>query len=584
MKLLIALPVRLFLLLLSVGLVMTCAANLPQEVTLKRPLGEAKPFNADGIMLQNLADQSQVSIGQYMKDHQLKFMVITFGSQGCAVCMQKARYLQANLVNDGYNLLGSAAKDVVQLVGVITDPPASRNDVLSLVGSEGLTHLSWWDPGHNVMMDYFQPEGKNFSVPLTVMVSQTEILWRVPSWESVSGPDLINKIAATLGVDANPPPINPDNPDGSDSVQPLLAKEQNNRFDDVKLARCSDLADVSLGALLPNEGSDFRAVLLSNKLCNSDEACVEARSRLRNWSAECESRWGKRCALRELVTDQTACGGGTDELFVGGKEFLSVFSDHFNWGYAPVETAPGRWRLPEVAGPIALVFDQMGKLVFSREGQINESLSERMNSDQLANRAAGPDFPMWLSGMPIKKAVPRDIIGVERRFSQVRSLSKYTLVMFWNTWCGSCFEELEDWHTRADSPYKFCQERPDFCQVVALETGRAESQSPPSEYLNGLINGNDDFEGWNKKGWTMPLAVEDLPLQDGRAPLGWYDGWFRARFGSKEPRNVLYDREGKVVGAWLGLPGEHGPEKALQKLLRAEQLKTTKSESLKVNN
>jgi hypothetical protein len=36
-------------------------------------------------------------------------------------------------------------------------------------------------------------------------------------------------------------------------------------------------------------------------------------------------------------------------------------------------------------------------------------------------------------------------------------------------------------------------------------------------------------------------------------------------------RRLVYDREGKVVGAWLGLPGEHGPEKALQKLFQDEQ-------------
>ena len=568
-----ALAARLAFVCIGVAPLIGCAAKLPREVTLKRPLGEAKPFNANAIMLQNLADETEVSIGQYMKERNLKYMVITFGSQGCAVCMQKARYLQANLVNDGYNLLGTGAKDVVQLMGVITDPPASRNDVLSLVGSEGLTHLTWWDPGHGVMMDYFQPEGRNFSVPLTVMVSQTEILWRVPSWESVTGPELISKIAATLGVDANPPPVNPDNPDGSDAVQPLLATERPNRFDEVKLTRCADRSEVGLGTLLPSQDFDFRAVMVSSKSCASDDACVEAKLNLRNWLSECEPRWGKRCALREIVTDQAFCGEGVSELFVGGKEFLSVFTDHFNWGYVPVETTPGRWNLPEVTGPIAMVFDQSGRLVFSREGQIKESLTERMERDQLTQREIGPDFPIWLSGLRADKAVPRESAGVARRFSQIRPLSKYTLVMFWNTWCGSCFEELEDWHARADSPYKFCQQRPDFCQVVALETGRAESQRAPGDYLNGLINGNDDFEGWNKKSWTIPLAVEDLPLQDGRAPLGWYDGWFRARFGSKEPRNVLYDQEGKVVGAWLGLPGEHGPEMALQKLFQGEQAK-----------
>lgn len=567
---------RLWAILTTMFFVWTasCAAKLPREVTLKRPLGAAKPFNADSISLLRLSDETPVSLGQYMRDHGLKYMVMTFGSQGCAVCMQKARYLQSNLVNDSYNLLGSDAKTVIELVGVVTDPPQSRNDVLSLVGAEGLTHLAWWDPGHDVMMDYFQPEGQNFSVPLTVMVSQTEIIWKVPSWEPVSGPDLINKIAATLGVDANPPPVNPDDPAG-DIVYPLLAQEKANRFDQIKLTQCSDRSEMGLGALMPSEEYDLRAVVISKKLCIQDELCRDVSLSLQSWLSDCQNRWGHRCVVREITTDKQACESSIDSGLVGGQEFLAVFKDHFNWGYKPNEVSAGRWQLPDVAGPLTLIFDRTGKLVFSREGKIDDSLVERMGRDQLHQREVGPDFSVWSTGQVNPKISPRKPLtqeGSSKTFSQLRQSARYTVVMFWNTWCGSCFEELEDWHSRSDSPYRFCSERPDFCQVVALETGRSESDLAPADYLSGLVNGNDDFEGWQRKGWTMPLAVEDLPRQDGQAPLGWYDGWFRARFGSKEPRNVLYDREGKVIGAWLGLPGEHGLEKALQKLHKDETL------------
>lgn len=556
------------------GWIVGCAAKLPREVTLKRPLGEAKPFNADAISLLRLSDETPVTLGQYMRDRGLKYMVMTFGSQGCAVCMQKARYLQSNLVNDSYNLLGNDAKAVVELVGVVTDPPQSRNDVLSLVGAEGLTHLAWWDPGHDVMMDYFQPEGQNFSVPLTVMVSQTEIIWKVPSWQAVSGPDLISKIAATLGVDANPPPVDPDNP-GGDVDYPLLAQEKANRFDEIKLTQCPDRSETGLGALLPSNEYDFRAVVVSKKLCSLDALCRDVSLSLQSWLSDCQSRWGQRCVVREITTDEQACENSIDGGLVGGKEFLDVFKDHFNWGYKPNEVSSGRWQLPDVAGPLTLIFDRSGKLVFSKEGMIDDLLVERMGRDQLLQRETGPNFPVLATGPVARKEFPRKPLVQDvssKTFSELRQSAKYTVVMFWNTWCGSCFEELEDWHSRSDSPYNFCSERPDFCQVVALETGRSESELAPVDYIKGLMNGNEDFEGWQKKGWTMPLAVEDLPRQDGRAPLGWYDGWFRARFGSKEPRNVLYDREGKVIGAWLGLPGEHGLEKAIQKLHKEDSL------------
>jgi hypothetical protein len=140
------------------------------------------------------------------------------------------------------------------------------------------------------------------------------------------------------------------------------------------------------------------------------------------------------------------------------------------------------------------------------------------------------------------------------------------MMMFWNTWCSSCTEELQEWHLEESSGYGFCRAHPEFCQVVALETGRAESGVASREYLAGLIRGNDDFDGWVSRGWSMPLAVEAEPYADGRAPMGWYAGWVRARFGSSEPRTVLYDREGKVVGVWRSLPGEHGPRDMLKKL------------------
>lgn len=548
--------------------VFSCAAKLPKEVAIRRPLGEAKPFNPDAVILKNLASQSELSLGQYMRDRQLKYLVLTFGSQGCAVCMQKARYLQSNLVNQDYSLLGAAAKNVVELVGVVTDPTEARDDVLSLVGNEGLSHMSLWDPGHTVMMEYFQPESRNFSVPLTVMVSQQEILWRVPSWEPVSGPEIIQKIAATLGVDANPPPVNPDNPQDTVS-RPLLAKEQQNRLDDVKIWRCSDRAVVSLSERLPVQEKGLRAVLVSRRACIGDPACEEAKSALERWKPDCEATWGRQCQVQQLVTDSAYCSDDQN-LYAGGQEFFSVFSDYFNWTYTPIQSAPGKYQLPEVLGPLTMVFDENGKLVFAREGAVGDSLDLRMQADQLTSRDIGPAFPVWIETSRKLDSFPREKAGTVTNFSKLRSGSKYTLVMFWNTWCGSCLEELEDWHARSDSAYNFCKERPEFCRVTALETGRSESGLSPPDYLAGLVNGNDDFDGWLKKGWTMPLAVEDVAQPGRGSPMGWYDGWFRARFGTKEPRNVLYDQEGKVVGVWLGLPGEHGPEKALQSLYKSE--------------
>jgi thiol-disulfide isomerase/thioredoxin len=266
--------------------------------------------------------------------------------------------------------------------------------------------------------------------------------------------------------------------------------------------------------------------------------------------------------MKELVVDEQLCATQGD-VFAGGQELFDVFADHFSWSYAPIREGQGTLKLPVVKGPLTLIFDEAGKLVFSAEGAIGDTLSKRMQNDRLASRAKGPDHPLFGDDFRKTNQVPT---GAPVTFSNLRTRARYTVVMFWNTWCSSCVEELYEWHKEQDSAYKFCAKQPDFCQVLALETGRAESGQSPKDYFAGLVNGNDDFDGWLKRRWTMPLAVEDIPLADGRAPMGWFAGWIKARFGSSDPRVVIYDKEGKVVGHWRSLPGEHGPRDTLKSI------------------
>jgi len=549
--------------LFSVIMSASCGAKLPREVSVHKPIAIETPLDLNAIEFVRLEDQSRVNLAQYMQSRQLKWLVLTFGSKGCGICMEKARYLQANLVGNEYNLLGPAAKDSLELVGVSTDPASSRQELLSLVQEQGLSHLTLSDPGHEIMMRYFQPAGRQFSVPLTVMLSNAGIVWRVTSSDSVSAEGLIEKIAATLGVDANPPaPTTPESPGGEIS-RGLLARDVPNRFDQVTVQNCASRSTQQLSEILPKDGNDFRAVLVHKGNCSGDSVCSDALNGLLAWQSACKERWGVSCVSAELVTELAVCGNEAS-LYFGGQDFYQTFGDHFNWGYEPVDVSPGKVSLPEVKGPLTLVFDGNGRLVFSKEGALGGELSAKMDGDGLKSLSVGPDFPMYVDHRPAKAA------GAEG-FSTLRQGSKFTMVMFWNTWCSSCSEEIEEWHRDPDSAYNFCKEKSDFCQVVALETGRAESGLAPSDYLSGLILGNDDFDGWKAKNWTMPLAVEDFPRPDGQASKGWYSGWFRAKFGASEPRTVLYDQEGKVVASWKSLPGEHGPRDAMKKLFEIEK-------------
>jgi hypothetical protein len=555
------------LLLFQLGL-QSCGAKLPTAVTRHTPVALEQVVNLDEINLTRLQDGSPVNLGQFMRDSKLQWLVLTFGSEGCNICMDKADYLQKNLVDNQYQLLGASAKDSIALIGVTTDPASRRESVYAnLVEAKKLTHFEWSDPaapGGNIMMRYFQPAGHGPGVPLTVMLSTRGIVWRVGSWDHLSAAQIVEKIAATLGADGTlqpPPPVDPP-PPGSNGDRSLLAKERPDRLNDLNVTSCAGRNQTSLGALLPPLANGLRAVLVHQESCDGNPACVDARRALQSWQSNCSNRGQKTCVMKEIVVGEQNCTGEA-ELLAGGQEFFEVFADHFSWSYAPITEAQGRFRLPLVKGPLTLIFDETGKLVFSAEGAIGDALTKRMQNDQLASRAKGPDHPLFGDDFIKANHVPA---GAPMTFSSLRSRTRYTAVMFWNTWCSSCTEDIEEWHREQDSAYRFCSKQPEFCQVLALETGRGESGQSPQNYFSGLVSGNDDFDGWLKRRWTMPLAVEDQPLADGRAPMGWFAGWVKARFGSSDPRVVIYDSEGKVVGHWRSLPGEHGPRDTLKSL------------------
>ena len=552
---------------LSGAMISSCGAKLPREVSIRHPVATAtaEKMDLDGVVLKNLQDASTVSVGQYMRDNRLNWLVLTFGSQGCGVCMEKARYLQANLVGH-YNILGEGAENKIRLIGVTTDPEKDREQLLTLVQDQGLTHLQWSDPGHIVMMNRFQPEGMGFSVPLTVMLSRDGVLWRVSSREKLSPTQLIQKISSTMGgTTSQPPPIDPEVPFPPPIDAPLLAREIPERLNAVNLKSCRDRSIANLGEILPIVKDGLRAVLLRRENCEDSDACRDALVGMNAWKLACQSKGGRSCEFQELVLSGDYCSESSG--FFGGEEFFEVFADHFSWGYAPIDVGPGRTKLPEIKGPLSLVFDDLGRLVFSKEGALGDSMIQRLEQDGMRSRAIGPNYPIVANMAPVSKN-PRDNVT---SFSALRTQAKYTMVMFWNTWCSSCTDEIQEWHREQDSAFNFCKAHDQFCQVVALETKRSESELSPEAYLQGLIDGNDDFDGWRRLGWTMPVAAEGLPSADGTAARGWFDGWVRARFGSSEPMTVLFDREGKIVEKWRSLPGEHGPRDALNYLLKLEE-------------
>jgi hypothetical protein len=560
------------LILLSSVNFISCGSRINPVVKLNRPIAGEEFVDLDAIQLLKLQDGTSVNIGQYMRDQKLPWLVLSFGSQGCGICMEKARYLQTNLINTEYASLGllPEPQNKVEVIGVFTDPISSRDELLGLVsGTElPLTIMSWMDPSHNVMMKYFQAAGRSFSVPLTVMLSPRGILWRVNSNDKISAEDLIKKIANTIASDAHPtPPTPPPSPPTPPPVQiSLLGSEVPERLNGSVVTSCGDRSQSLLGSVMPPVAGGLRAVLVHKDACLSNAACVEAREALMAWQTECGLTRGVVCSFKEVAVDAGQCLKDPN-LLTGGLEFYETFADHFNWGYTRENDGPGRYKLPEVRGPLTLIFDGAGRLVFSKEGVIGQSLSQRMIHDQLQDRAEGPDFSVAWNQFPIKYPSANNLAT----FSKVRSQSKYTLVMFMNMMCSSCLEEIGDWHAEQDSPYHLCLANPSFCQVTAIET-MPDGALPLVHLSNVILNPDSMYEfGWVSKGWSMPVSVEGDQLTNGQAPNGWFNGWFKAKFGSSEPRVVLFDREGKVVSSWKSLPSEHGARDTMQKLFNEER-------------
>ena len=535
--------------ILSSTVLAHCGARLPQEVSINRPIASEQSLDLDKISFTEMKSGSPVTLGSYMRGHGLTHMLLTFGSTGCAVCMEKTRYLQQNLVGH-YNLLSADADQHFELKGINVDPASKRADVLRLVEEESLDHLAWADPRGDVMMAFFQPTGLSLSVPLTVLINNRGVMWRITSKEHVTPDQIMRRVASSLGSDGTSlPPPPPPKPEPQPLPVPdltLLGQERPDRLAGVKMDACGRGSSVLSEVMA---GKKFRIVIASHDDCSDQTVCGSVQRVVQRFLPTCNAETGG-CGLVVLAGQVQTCD---DVHWRGGGEFFQTFRDHFNWHYAPVQINH-KWVLPDVAGPLTMVFDAAGKLVLSHEGALTpDELAQRWQIDHWTARAAGPNWAL---------AIPTGTTS----FSQVRATSRYTLTVFWSTICTGCVEEISAWHA-SDQVLSWCRARPDFCQVQSVETGYPDSGLPSdvASYLQGLLHGSPDFDGFDKLGWNIPLAVDMISPTGADADHRWFDGWVRTLYGP-DPRSILYDREGKIVGSWIAKLGETGPFDMLKKL------------------
>lgn len=524
-------------------LVATCGSRLPREVTLNRPTGESLPIDLTKVNFTDLATGNQLNAAEYMDSHSLNYMVLTFSSQSCSTCMEKAHYLETNLVGH-YAQLGPNSNQF-ELHGVNTDVASARPQVLQNMKLQNLTHINWADTtgAESMMMTYFQPNGKPYGVPLTVMVDRHSILWTIPSDEHIELPDLLRKIGASMGqgnVEVKPTPTPSKKPPVEISA---LAEEKPGRLAGLTVNACG--ASTATTAHEVFAEADLKFLVVDKANCAVGSTCDQDRLAVTDFLSTCQ---GKTCQLmtlgQTLKNGDAACANG---VFAGGEKIFATFKEHFNWHYE-LEFDPGLHLAP-LNGPLVMAFDSEGKLVFSKEGTVTkQDLVARWGADQFTHRAEGPAYKIYTT-------------KGERNFSEWRQQAKYSVVQLWGFGCSGCEEELTTWHMPGHL-VDWCASRPDFCQIVSVEDSYPADDMPGSvpNYFNttflAAVKAKNPI-------WKPDLMAMDLTPPQADAGHRWFSGWGWGTFGDDpvfgtSGRAVLYDREGKIVDSWVSKADEHG--------------------------
>ncbi len=584
-----------------------CASKLKRQLTDNTPESRSveEALDTSQINFTDFASGATVNLKAYMEASDRDYLLLTFGSKGCTACNEKAALLTKDVIGKHSLFLTDPGKRF-EIVGVNTDSePAKR-----LAGYLGkFPYIRWSDPAGLGMIGHFVPPGRKFGVPVTVMVSRTGIAWRIMPEESTSIEILIEKVEITLqlrggeaagtgeggddGGAADGPAVDGsgdasdasdasdgtgaedagttdaddgtdgattdggstdatgdggatdavDGSDDGDGVVPTdLASMTPGRLKRVTVKGC-DGVEQNLAAALGS--ADYRFVSVVRGACGP--AC-EAQMRALKYVKERCARLS--CAVATLFTDgiapQICATSDRVPVYEGGASFFSVFKTHFDWSYTPIEHADFSLEMPPVEGPLLLGFARDGTLVHSIEGMVDEAaLAELVEGPAIGEVARGPDFRLF------------DKARGEFGFADLRRQAKYTVVSAWSAFplCQPCIEELVYW-SQPGKLVDFCAARPGECQLAALELHEPAADQSLESYFDDVLTGRlPEFDGMNARGVRIPLLLDPKPVS---GPLGngylfrFFDGYMSAAFPEMgyDPRTLIYDREGKIVGAF----------------------------------
>lgn len=119
-----------------------------------------------------------------------------------------------------------------------------------------------------------------------------------------------------------------------------------------------------------------------------------------------------------------------------------------------------------------------------------------------------------------------------RPIAQADLAGKVVLINFWGTWCPPCLAEFP----QIEALGKQYRDRKDFLLLSVSSSGHAP------EDITGLRDSTAGF--LSLSGYKTPVYADPMgTTRDGFRMIPNFDGY---------PATVLIDREGRIVGAWLG--------------------------------
>ncbi len=560
------LPLSFLALPVAVALASSCASKLPRDLTDNTPGGMQleEALDTSLINFRVAATGDVVNLREYMERENRNFLLLTFGSKGCAACNRKAQHLTKDVIGFHPLYLTEQGKHF-EIVGINTDMEPYQKLASYLTG---YPFIKWSDPAGKVMLDYFMPPGNKFSVPLSVMIGRDGIAWRVLPHDTISLTDILAKVEKTLGIRDDLPPTDGGEGEGEDGgsdgvdgggegggddgpeiPEIALASVGPGRLKSVKATSCANggvTLDSALGA------GDVRFVQVVSGNCGG--TCQANIAELNATAAACDAERtaGRSCAVASLQTGatlQTECATGI--AFQGGAEFYQVFKSFFDWTYTPLENPQTlQLTLPPVEGPLVLGFNTKGEIVFAKEGALAAGeLKDVMTSAGDGALARGPDFKIY------------DNVKGEFGFADLRRKTKLTVVaadrLSTSFPCGPCEVELAKWSEQNDF-LDWCKQNANQCQLIVLENRALPSGMTLPGFYDLVLNGGMDPDdgatpvaSLKDRGNLLPLIIDPKPEAD--YLHRFYDGYMMAASPDLPGggRVFVYNQEGLLLAKYL---------------------------------